>query len=635
MKEFVIVTRKNLFCPAFSKEEIASLKGFLLSPRHINIISDVGGRVSGFVASDKPLEGIDLIFDGEAVYNDKLYLDEVDELKGKSLTDFKNNARGSFSVVEISGDGSVFAFHDQLGNYPIYYVSNKEFSGVTNSLLLLESYLKYFFGYELERHAECVVNEMVFTCPLDATSFKNTYFLPFDKEIKIRKSGEVVLSDRKGWEYFFNCKATREELLELCVKDIKENVRAVARSGKPMKIADVTGGMDSRMVLAAIIGSGFKDSFFYHTNGSYPNPDANVSNYLMDKYGLKKARVSNGAGARDNEKIVDRMYTFPYFSGGVKNNIDREPSIFYRNENIIKLGGGNSEFYKGFYSKNIEKIEKRVDVSSITRMMFYYPSSLSKEYAGEKEKELLDIFSHWRDQGLSYESIVDRFYVEYRGRYHNGTCEHWGRAAITKVHPLYTPNTIRLAFSAPHEERISGKITFDLMRSLYQPLVLEPFEKRVWGKEAYAGHALSPKLKGNKPVNMKSKRLSKDPAVLSFVVEPEGGRKEGDVEENNDKKRLSEWNKKQRRLGKKWHWYTLDEFQAHLGKLSESIDFSEVPFRKDYVEKLCKMDLSEMSSIKEVLELHKLCLYFIFESMEEKELVLSSSKSSIKFHGIR
>lgn len=640
MKEFVFLVPKNVReHKKLDASILDCLDGYLLTPsfRYVKEASKQSSIV-GFCVSSEDFESEDVFFDGEAVYDGELLLGSPEKKIRNNLNVLKGEARGSYAVVSLANHG-IQAFHDQLGNYPLYYLDDDRFSGVTNNLVLLESFLKKVFGHELCRHSDNLINEVVLSTPMDIGSYGNTYFVPFDHEIKIDGAGKISLKERKGADYFFNSSVPREELVSLCVKDIRENVKAVALSNIPMKISDVTGGMDSRMVLAAIIGSGYKEHFFFNTNGKYPNPDANVSNYLMKKYGLKKVKIKDGEVTEGSRNFTDRFHDFAYMTAGIKNNLDREPIVSIKNNKIIKMGGGNSEFYKGFYSKHLGNEES---LSSVVDFMSFMPSCISKEVVESKKSMLHSIFGRWQDQGQSLKDVADRFYVEYRGRYHNGTCEHWSRAAVTKCHPLYSANTIRLAFSQPAEDRVSGKIAFELMNALYPPIVFEPFEKRVWAEEAIKGVRAESELKKVNPVTLKSKNLcAHEPVVHYFRVYNRNGFSENinnyDSESAFDRQAISEsrWCKHQKKLGRKWHWFTLDQVQKKLKELVEVYDFQQSPFLKEEVEKIARKDLYSFVSINEVLEVHQLCLHFIFLCHQEKARSIKLGESVLEFEKIK
>lgn len=643
MQEFVFVIPKKIQQKSIDSNQIKDLHGFLLEPKHV--YTKKIGNLFGFYSTTAPWDR-SFLFDGEAVYRKNFIASftEIPEGLGTSQdsSDFRDNARGSYVFVKLNEDGSIHAFNDQLGNYPLFYLDNGDFSGLTNNLLLLESYLACVFDYALPRHSEHLVNEILFTAPMNVASFQGTFFVPFDQEISIDPKGVIKISERRGSDYFFNSELSKQDLLELSVSDIRENVQAIAESKYAIKIADVTGGMDSRMVLAAILGSGYKDYFFFNTNGSYPNPDANVSNYLIDKYGLKKARIKNVSNLSNNHQakdFVSRFNYFCYYSAGLKNNLDREPVSLAKNNNIIKLGGGNSEFYKGFYSKLLPRNGVNASLNQITDLMFYQSSVIDDETRREKWNFLNKMFSQWSLEGLSYESVVDRFYIDHRGRFHNGVCEHWSRASVPKSHPLYSANTIRLAFSRPAEERINGNITFNLMNALYSPILYEPFEKRVWSKNAYKDHSDSKVFERIQPIVQKTKKLvARDPAVLEFTI---ATIKNILAEENNFLSTAHElsdeslWCKKQRALGRKWHWYTLDKVQEKLRLLLNEYNFQITSLDMHRIKSISEKKLEEFKSIAEVLEVHQLCLHLIFLMKGEQKKVISADESIIKFMGVR
>lgn len=628
--EFVwIFSKKNIKKDWFFKAK--NIHGSLIESPIKSAKRFIGKNDCAFILSNSKLpESSSGFFDGECVYDSNfmnLFVpDSIDQ-----YFDFVYKARGSFCLAfsyDLSGVNVIRFANDQLGMYPLLYWSDGESLVVTNNPILSEKVAKESIGVSLERSFQNVANEIVAASPLNTGPFKGMKFIPFDSELVVREDGWEV-KRRSGDDFFYNSCVEENELLDLAISEITENVEAIAKSSFKIKIADITGGFDSRLVLAAILKSGLESEFFFNTNGKYPNPDANVANFIIEKYGLKKGSLASNPFKRKSRLSTDPLYelsTFSYASSGMKSNIDRHVSSLVKNENVIQVGGGFSA-YKANKSKSLSCDSPTVNDGVDT--ICYGNFSLPHEEIKSVRRHVENIIRNWVVlQGMSVHDALDRYHIEYRTRFHIGLCEHWSRLCQTKVHPLHSPSLVRLAFKVGYTSRVNDKLLFRLMERLNPELCTIPFENRTWKKEAFEGAPLAEKINKLKPITLKSKRLYKnEPVEKALVYHPPESKVcvnslvEANGEEAQNALRVKgdvEWGKKQIKLGRKWHWYKLDEIKYAFDLLlSEALqEDSDLA----WMESLRTKKLQDFKSIKEVLELHALTQFLIFYQKKEVPL---------------
>ncbi|MGP5191723.1 hypothetical protein [Vreelandella alkaliphila] len=628
--EFVwVFSKKNINKDWFFK--VKNIHGSLIESPIKSTKCLIGKSDCAFILSDSKIpESPNAFFDGECVYGSEFMSffvpNNIDQ-----YFDFAYKARGSFCLAfsyNLSGVNVVRFANDQLGMYPVLYWSDGESLVVTNNPILSEKVVKESIGISLERSIQNVVNEIVAASPLNTGPFKNMRFLPFDSELVVREGGWEV-KRRSGDDFFYNSWVGEDELLDLSILEVTENVKAIAKSSFEIKIADITGGFDSRLVLAAILNSGLENEFFFNTNGKYPNPDANVANFIIEKYGLKKGSLASNPFKRKSRLSTDPLYelsTFSYASSGMKSNIDRHISSLVKNENVIQVGGGFSA-YKANKSKSLSGCSPTIDdgVDAIC----YGNFSLPHEEIKSVRKHIEDIIRNWVVlQGMSVHDALDRYHIEYRTRFHIGLCEHWSRLCQIKAHPLHSPSLVRLAFKVGYTKRLNDKLLFRLMERLNPELCTIPFENRTWRKEAYEGAELAKEINNLKPITLKSKKLFKKEPVETALTYPSPEReicvssllenKRENVQQPLIANGNPEWRKSQMKLGRKWHWYKLDEIKyAFDVLLSEALlEGADLV----WMESLGKKKLQDFKSVKEVLELHALTQFLIFYQNKEVPL---------------
>ncbi|MEZ7811173.1 hypothetical protein [Alcaligenes phenolicus] len=580
------------------------------------------------------------LFDGECVYDGKFRLD----FKPNNIEEyfeFINGARGSYCVGfahSVAGLNLVRFANDQLGMYPLLYFSNEDLVVVTNNPILCETILKESCGFELKRGFEHVVNEITAASPLDVGPFEGMRFVPFDSEIVIHEFGRPIVKRRRGDDYFFRANGSEEELFDCAIKEVLENVKALSEADHDIKIADITGGFDSRLVLAAILNLGVEKNFLFNVNGNFPDPDLNIANLIIEKYGLNKAGVDLNPFKRKasfSGNILQELCVFSYVSSGMKNNVDRNIGTYASRNDLIRIGGGFSA-YKANKSKSLKNDCPTIDdaVQTICAGVFALPN----EKVARVRDSVRSILRSWIvEQGMTIHDALDRYHIEYRTRFHIGLCEHWSRLCQPKVHPLHSSALVRLAFFVGYEERLSDKLLFQLMERLAPSLCLLPFESRVWKESAYAHSVLRNKIAALKPVTRKSARLySKEPQKIDIPFCHNSDQTwSGSLEQNESSLNASQgvknsaWYKSQIALGRKWHWSQLENiklaFEHNLKiALQAGGDF-------EWMKVVLDKELKDYRSIKEVLELHVLTQFLIFYNRGEVPLRVSHQVTS-KFH---
>lgn len=555
-----------------------------------------------------------ILFDGEAVFQGVHSRNHT----VKDYYEFSRSARGSFCVLSFTktwnDDIFLKATNDPLGLYPLLFIKNEEYTIITNNPLLAESLSWRFHGISLVRSRDHVVNEIVTQTPLDIGPYKGMEYVAFDKEL-IVSAKKVFVKDKRGSDFYYNNGCSFDELLEDAANEIRENISAIAASEYSHRISDITGGIDSRMILAAILGTDNKNNFKFFMSGKYPNPDANVADYIIEKFGLEKCRISDPAMrilAGSYEEDAHRyIKTFCYASSGMKNNVARHVSSKTNGVNIFRVGGGFSA-YKANYSKKI-KASGNLDlaVEKLTKGDFLIPDDELALVKGRVRSILFDWTVH---DSMSLESALDRFHVEHRGRFHIGVCEHWGRYQGGKAHPLNSPSLVRASFSVSDSERISDVVTFRLMYKLYPELVFVPLESRVWNPKAYElfGDDVKNRLSQLLSIDHESNKLYKKlPEVKLIRVShrPSEFKSKSDVV-------ISEWKREQVSLRRKRFWTELDKVKEVFSSLY--VCYKEQGFPgSPHLDRLSNKDLYEYASIKEVLELHCMTTWLSFFLREE------------------
>lgn len=384
-------------------------------------------------------------------------------------------------VVDASNDESVVA-PDPLGGAVVYYYNRNGHYYVSTDVVSLRNALEAdgisttkSYDFQVERllignsgATDSSYNEIN---TLDSFEFIHINSGNFDI-INLRK--ELLQAD--GDSYYELLRKTRQEILE--------NVVAVAGSRSQMKIAHITGGFDSRLVLAAITHAGVKHKFRFFCSGPEKTRDRIIADGLTEQYGLKRT-TGPGLVAGPAHSITERILGPLFHSGGI---LTTGPNGREENVDVIAVGGGYGELYRTMYAERFNETDRNDPEAAIRAMLPW--SNKDSTYVSEGSWTSLtkSINVKWQSIVEQYESQDfrgDAFWIHRRARIHFGQGSMaWSRVG-TRIDPVYSLNGFRLAMSTPLLLRSANTLGYDLMQSFDPDLVKFEFDKPRFESEEF------------------------------------------------------------------------------------------------------------------------------------------------------
>ncbi len=378
-------------------------------------------------------------------------------------------------IARHKADGSADISTDPLGQYPLYTYHDGDAFCVSNNVHLLVEVLKRN-GIHLKRSID-VFGYFVTqgSGALDCTGYDEVKLLEVGSRIVVTKDCRFVLKKIDAPSLLYSDRPYRE-LLDEAAGEILDNVRALSGGDFRFRICDLTGGMDSRMVLAAILNLGERDRFIFHTKGGRNDPDVNVAEFLRQEFGLASAKgqvdtLALGSPFEELCRTVARvggLFSMNYVVG----RYDEE------NANDMSFGGGMGELMRHFWSSGPAGGELNTPLQAIVSMMQGRSGVLAKALAGRQQRHIAEFGIDAVKSGVRPEHAGHLLYLKARTRYHFGVW--WAASTRAKFHPLYSPSAIKAAFALPDEERINNRMGFDLMGRLYLRLRDIPFAEKSW-----------------------------------------------------------------------------------------------------------------------------------------------------------
>lgn len=562
--------------------------------------------------------GVSLLL-GDAIYKGKLYQNAHQLASDKvEFDDFVEKARGCYLLIKVDAQArSVTLLNDPLSLYPVYWFENERYAALSNVPIWMETILGEA-GVVVERDGLLAGYDLAIgTGAFGVTGWSEFHLIPFGNSATMTQAG-LDLEEVRSLDRFFVTDKSLDELIEKSAAEIQENVKAIAGSHYENKVSDITGGMDSRLVLSAIFSQGLKDEFLYHTNGEHPVPDANCALSIMERFGLTRIKTKNEYTQSVATQPISTFKKFIYQSQGSRFIYDRPFETNCVQDHLIKVGGGLAGGFKSTYSLRLGKGNE--DSSSVgdavSSMFLPVKEYLSESLVSRLERELYAEFSMLVDRyGLTLKSAMDFFYVLSRNRYFIGMGEFPNSAIRPKIHALYSESLIISAMMLRDDEKEAGKLHYKLMKSLSPELWALPFSQQSWSETLLCNEKAGDKIP-QAPITPKSPKLYSDINIQKTTI-----RSAPQAEVNSDEvvKIDKKWRVKQRSLGSNWMWRNFDNIHSvGLNLFSRRDVVENAIFSFQYLESLLSSSHRDFKRSSEIRCFLNVLFLLVFIRHEEK-----------------
>lgn len=577
MREFVVIHRSADAVEPGMAELLASpeLEGSLFRAAHSDCRSLHDGHT--LVATRRlepaPPARSDVFFHGLAVSDGRLIDDEAGVGAGDPVG-LVERARGAFTLVSIGSD-RVEVLPDLLGVYPVWHWSDGDHFACSNNTHLIVTALAQA-GVAVGRNPLNSAWQLIFQAGVaESTGYEGIEWVPFGRYVSIAPAevgaGAVPRvpqfpSVARGWPY--RSDRSRDELLEMARAEIVENVAALTAGGHRANVADLTGGYDSRLMLAAILSIGAKDEYAFQTDGGPSNPDANVARLLRERFGLERAVLARRPWSPPPtylttlRRILFRGYGCFFQNVSMGLGLRCDPGLLHMN-------GGCGEDFRSLFAKQVQDQEGLTPRGLLDRQIRMRGEEVLRSEVVERMRELIDgLFAAHTDLGIDEFEAGDRHYLEHRARMFFGPQARARLNQWSAAYPLYSPAGIAAAYATDSELRCGNFVGFRLIEMLEPALLTEPFADEPWPAAAYRDHPERAALERIAAAQPHDPQL----ASQSFedrdaVIEQATYELEGEPDPPP-----TEWQQRMRSEGRHWSWVRLDQSLDVLRSVVHSPD---------------------------------------------------------------
>ncbi len=392
------------------------------------------------------------------------------------LSDF----RGNFTAALRMASGELVVTADLLGSAPLFVARLHGLTFLGNDIWLLKDAAEGA-GTPLTRDSTAFAVEATFgSGAFGLTGFREVRLVGMGEQYVIGTDGTCrSVRFREGSEWY-DSDASSTELLEHAVSDIRESIRYLSAAGYTNRVADLTGGVDSRLVLAGLMAEEVEGEFLYTCSGDFPGADFTTYDYLSNVLSLEQGSLGLPfSGVNFFQDPLTSMRYLLYRTMGCSSHAFDPGFPSSQAADSLHLKGGFAETFKGFYSHGysggppLDHLLRRRKWSDVS-------ATLTREMREHLLSELRTYFATREAAGVSAEDMLDQWYIENRNRYHFGVTWTARLPAETTFHPLYSPAAVRLGFAEGSARRMAMAVAFLLMRELCDPLTFLPFAGTSW-----------------------------------------------------------------------------------------------------------------------------------------------------------
>lgn len=429
-------------------------------------------------------------FQGGARFGSKFVTDAnglqtlINEDVRSGIESFLMDSAGSFTAAVLDG------------NTEIVYLINDPLGG--GMILKYESENAVAFGFDahslrdvLSLYSEQTTRSVLFelseiavgTNYLGADSpIEEFQLIDAGKFVTLRPDGSYnLVSLPVDSKLYGSGRGAYTDLLTEGVQGVRRNAQAVVEASKGQIFADVTGGFDSRLVVAGLNSAqALSEVSFYSLKSS---EEWGIASGIAKLCGRPISWIYPISSALDEQSnFLTSCLNGARDSAGTIRHSARD----YASRNgVTSLSGGYGETFREFYVIPEETLLGEVTGRSFTESVFSLYPLFNLEVDGDRvfTDDMIDhissridsIFERARDVGVAEDQLGNYLYLKGRNRFWIGQLAYWSSRTQLRFDILYDIALISAANSLDRYRRRANFVGLDAMRVMAPYLLNYPF----------------------------------------------------------------------------------------------------------------------------------------------------------------
>lgn len=422
------------------------------------------------------------------------------------LTDVVRDFDGAYSIVSLAADGTGGVMVDPLGMTPLYRAETDDIVVASNHAALAAR-LVARPGRAPTRDTDGV-GWLIYGSTLQEgrTGFAGVHRVPEGALLQVGPDRPLAIHtwDPVPW---WPGPPLDDADVPAAVDRVADTVRGLVRVFADLpserRELELTGGHDSRLILAVVLAEGLADRFSYLTWGSDSLPDVQIAGLIAERFELDQINGPRSAGTRPDRRPAPRPGPVPPTLHPFRRLDHVEPDFEAEvRHHVWATSGGRSLWDRirpglrpsanvsvcGVFGELLRSISARAaglvtpdDIRAYVTAGGLHADAagvLKPEVKAEYDRRVVEQILALPLEGATPQDALDGYYLRCRLREWFGTAaEHDNR---NRVYPLLSLPLVRTAFALGATRRRDEEAGFRIVRAACDELARMPFAGEGW-----------------------------------------------------------------------------------------------------------------------------------------------------------
>ena len=276
---------------------------------------------------------------------------------------------------------------------------------------------------------------------------------------------------------------TYEELLDEVEQDLRGTIRAIGNLPVEERVLALSGGKDSRTLLAVILSEGIQDRFQFVTYGSPERADVILAKTLADRFGLDWTYVD--LSERSPEAELEHAQSYVDLVEGMTSAWSAmEPLEFAPGVGVFGTSGEGLRWGKVSSSAiGVHTVDEAL-ANLQSKAPFDVLGVLQPDIRAYYVAYVANWFHELAETGIPIVSLNALYFHEGRMHARAGPDAVWNPRL--RIDPYMTPVCIRANHRLPLDQRPTARLHLDLQRRNCMELSKLPLTASSWTEPMYA-----------------------------------------------------------------------------------------------------------------------------------------------------
>lgn len=398
---------------------------------------------------------------------------------------------GSYNFVGVSPAKGLHAMADFSGLFPLYYAQRDGYVAFSNRATSV-AHVAGLSGWDKRALGWLIGHSNLYGEQMPA---RGVSYLTPGSEGRIGWGGQVVEIGRSpAWVWPSPSTDRERDNLSLAEWDdvtdgLVARVRALRNVSGSLSFA-LTGGKDSRLLLALARAAGLRGTIDTFTRGAADSPEVEVARAVARAAGFDHRNVEpvlpspttdGSTPAIDPEAIWRRLrqHSYRYEStvcpwDGMNDRL---------RGTTLRIQGFGGEIYKRGSAKKFRTNDPTTPAAMAELFENYQqrhdPLGVLRPAEAAHQKEYLHEWVHRSAEEVRLDLLPEKFYVDYRLGHWNGPMGQQ-KAGFISMNPLLSSAAVKAAMQLSPAARGGDRFHFEVMRRAAPELVTVPFLNDTW-----------------------------------------------------------------------------------------------------------------------------------------------------------